>query len=629
MMESKHTYRPDIDGLRAIAVLVVVLYHAGVKSISGGFVGVDVFFVISGYVIMLSMLKMLKDGTFSIAEFYFRRARRIMPALFFMLLITTIFSYVWFLPSLFDDYLKSLLSSLGFVSNFYFWSTTHYFGASAELKPLLHTWSLSVEEQYYIFMPIYVALVYRYFGQNWKLALYPPFIISLVLSSYLIDKAASANYFMLPTRGWELLLGAIIAAAPPFKVSSRWQSWILGFLGLGMIVFSAVYYSKYTPFPGYSALIPCLGTAFIILAGSRPSASHATDNPIGSFLATRPLLYIGTISYSLYLLHWPVTVFFRYQLLAPLTAIHTVGILLISVTLAVFSYHFVEKPYRYSKGAKRSSVFTFTGAGMASFAIAAVILLHFNSQSAVRPTLANTVNKAPTSPCFLMDAKNYSQWSESECTINNRHGNQPKILLWGDSFLNHYAPGIKLNGKELNAQFVKYSSAGCPPILNFESYALPYCNDFNRNAIDVIKENQYDLVIISAKWTDHVKNGLEHIQSTLLELDALGVRYLVIGQSPQFITDVSIINDLKGKNESNHSWPITFGPDINNELGRILNHKNFINPMNNLCLDGACPYKQQNILLYSDYGHLSEQGSNLVVKNMINTINDWIYESTN
>ncbi|WGV98432.1 acyltransferase family protein [Vibrio sp. YMD68] len=627
MMENKHTYRPDIDGLRAIAVLIVVLYHAGIENISGGFVGVDVFFVISGYVIMLSLLKMLNDGTFSITEFYFRRARRIMPALFFMLLITTVFSYVWFLPTLFDDYLKSLLSSLGFVSNFYFWSTTHYFGASAELKPLLHTWSLSVEEQYYIFMPIYVFLVYRYFGQNWKLALYPPFFISLILSCYLIDKAASANYFMLPTRGWELLLGAIIAAVPPFKVSSRWQSWILGFLGLGMIILSAVYYNKYTPFPGYSAVIPCLGAAFIILAGSKQYENNTMANPIGYFLATRPLLYIGTISYSLYLLHWPVTVFFRYQLLAPLNTNHTVWIIIISFALAAFSYHFVEKPYRYSKNAKRSSVFTFSGVGMAGFGFTAVVLLHLNSQPADQPHLVDSVNKTSSSPCFLMNAKNYSQWSESECIINNTQEEKTKILLWGDSFLNHYAPGIKLNSQELNAQFVKYSSAGCPPILSFESYALPYCNAFNQNAIEVIKENKYDLVIISAKWTDHAKNGLEKLESTLSELDSLGVRYLVIGQSPQFITDVSIINDLKGKNEKNHSWPIIFGPDINQELSNILNHNNFIDPMNNLCIDGTCPYKKQNVLLYSDYGHLSEHGSNLVVKNMINTINDWIYES--
>ncbi|GAL09168.1 O-antigen acetylase [Vibrio astriarenae] len=277
--------------------------------------------------------------------------------------MTSVAAHTFFLPELYEQYLQSLIAALTFLSNVFFWKTTNYFGSAAELKPLLHTWSLSLEEQYYLFAPLYVAAVYKWFNKNWYWALYPPLITSFLLSCFLMDKAASANYFMLPTRGWEILLGAVLAAAPPFKVRSLLLANLLSISGIALIAYTAFYFDKSTVFPGYSALLPCLGAAAIILAGSLiPARTYL----VGKGLAFRPVVYVGLLSYSLYLVHWPVTVFFKYYRLAPLTLWDSLMVIGLSFLLALISYYLVERPFRKREWS-RKAIFSASGAGIAGF----------------------------------------------------------------------------------------------------------------------------------------------------------------------------------------------------------------------------------------------------------------------
>ncbi|RUU09301.1 acyltransferase, partial [Mesorhizobium sp. M7A.T.Ca.TU.009.01.3.2] len=260
-------YRRDIDGLRAVAVLPVVLFHFGVSAIPGGFTGVDIFFVISGYLISGSLLDDLERGQFSIGRFYWRRARRILPALTFVILLASIAAWFILLPSDLHEFSLSVIAASTFWSNIYFWKTTNYFSIDAELRPLLHTWSLSVEEQYYIFAPILLYLIYRYVSKRWLTVLLPMAIGSFALAVIATSLAPTAGFYLLPTRIWELALGAMLMLRKPPVLASRLAADLIGLAGFALIAFGFVMISDSDPFPGYNALFPCIGTALLIYAG--------------------------------------------------------------------------------------------------------------------------------------------------------------------------------------------------------------------------------------------------------------------------------------------------------------------------------------------------------------------------
>ncbi|MGH6971391.1 MAG: acyltransferase family protein, partial [Caulobacteraceae bacterium] len=336
-------YRPDIDGLRAVAVLAVVLYHAGLRVTSGGFVGVDVFFVISGYVISKSLLGDIDGGRFSISGFYERRVRRIFPALFATMIASWVAAMALLLPSYLVDYSRSLAAAAAFASNFYFWKSSGYFANGATLRPLLHTWSLSVEEQFYIFAPLTLFLVARYFRKRWVLVLAPVALASLALSIVATRIGPTANFFLLPTRAWELILGALLALGDPPSLKASWAREVLAALGLALIAYAIFAYSPATPFPGLAALPPCLGAAMLIYVGAS-GGSLATR-----FLALPPMVAVGLISYSLYLVHWPIVSFLTYwQLRAP-GPDEAPAILAVSLALAALSWRFVEQPFRQAR----------------------------------------------------------------------------------------------------------------------------------------------------------------------------------------------------------------------------------------------------------------------------------------
>jgi peptidoglycan/LPS O-acetylase OafA/YrhL len=336
-------YRTDIEGLRALAVTTVILCHAHLSN-PGGFIGVDVFFVISGYLITKIIEADIQHARFTLTAFYQRRIRRIFPALFVMFAISSAFAYMLLLPEELVNFGKSLMASAAFVSNIFFRSQINYFDVASEQKPLLHVWSLAVEEQFYIFWPLILVALNKMFGGQRKILLCAIlFCISLLYSEYLVRHTPSAAFYLLPSRAWELALGAILAMSVKFwrlHRAPRHAADLASLAGIALIGFAIFAYDAITPFPGLAALVPCVGAALVIGAGE----SAITLG--GRFLSLPPIVFIGRISYSLYLWHWPILVFAQLYLARVLRFDEKCWALSLMVLMAYLSWRFVEEPFR-------------------------------------------------------------------------------------------------------------------------------------------------------------------------------------------------------------------------------------------------------------------------------------------
>ena len=367
-------YRREIDGLRALAVIPVILFHAGFQTFGGGFVGVDIFFVISGYLITSIILAELEQGRFSIVNFYERRARRILPALFLVMLICIPFAWFWLLPRDMKDFSKSLINVSTFISNIYFYKQSGYFDTAAELKPLLHTWSLAVEEQFYLFFPIFLIVIWRFGKRHIFASLSLIFLVSLCYAQYKVGIKPSAAFYLLPSRFWELLIGAFSACyfssgtKPNFNKSI---SEIASVIGLGLLTYAIFVFDKKTPFPSLYTLAPTVGTALIILFASQ-------DTVVGKFLGNKLFVGIGLISYSAYLWHQPLFAFARHRSLTEPSQITFVALAIIAVVLAYFSWRYVEQPFRDKQQFSRRKIFTYAATGIVLFVAIGMAGKHTN-----------------------------------------------------------------------------------------------------------------------------------------------------------------------------------------------------------------------------------------------------------
>lgn len=338
-------YRSDIDGLRAVAVLSVVSYHLGISSFRNGFMGVDVFYVISGYLITSLISKDLAAGRFSIVTFYERRTRRIFPALFTVLFFCILAASILFYPEELTRFGKSLLATTFFVSNLYFWHSARpagYFDTSVAPQPLLHTWSLAVEEQFYLLFPVTLYFLFRWARKRINKYLFIFCALSFVLNLWATQHRPVAAFYWLMPRAWELLLGALLAMKAVPLIQSRTIREILALLGIGMVVTSVWLPLGGLAFPGYIALLPCIGTALVIYAG------ETGPSFVARFLSLKPVVFIGVISYSLYLWHWPVIVFSQRSPLNFDENGEIAFVILFSVLAAFLSFEFIERPFRGS-----------------------------------------------------------------------------------------------------------------------------------------------------------------------------------------------------------------------------------------------------------------------------------------
>lgn len=340
MTITSNHYRPEIDGLRAIAVLLILMFHAGFDWASGGYIGVDVFFVISGFLITRNILREIKKGQFLFSQFYIRRIKRLFPALLTTLVITLSCAFFVFSPADLERLGQSLQYAVLSISNFFFWQESGYFNDGSEIKPLLHTWSLAVEEQFYLIWPaiiVGISLLKKKFGL--VVFLFCAFVLSLWLNSIYLNDYASTVFFHLPFRIFEFGIGALCVFYPVEKINNKLVNNSLSLAGIVLIVFSSVYFDQNTIFPGYSALVPCMGAAMVIVSGQSFIGQY--------FLSHKVMILIGLISYSVYLIHWPLMVFYKYWNFKDIVLIEQIGLIIASLLFGFLMWKFIERPFRY------------------------------------------------------------------------------------------------------------------------------------------------------------------------------------------------------------------------------------------------------------------------------------------
>ena len=493
-------YRADIDGLRAVAILPVVFFHAGFGFAQGGFVGVDVFFVISGYLITSLIHREMLAGKFSLARFYERRVRRLFPALFAMLSVCAAVAAWLLLPQDLRYFGGSLFATTLFSSNIFFWLEASYFDVAAERKPLLHTWSLAVEEQFYLLFPIFLLLVLRYLPRRLVAVTGAVTVASLLASEWMLRSSDSAAFYLAPFRAWELGLGASLALIAPVARHDNRHAEVFAWLGLAMIAASVAVFSWQTPFPGLHALAPAVGAALVIWSGSGTS-THA-----GRILSARPLVFTGLISYSLYLWHWPLLVFARHFAIRELTTAERLGLLLASVGLAIASWRFIERPFRGRHGIlPRRGLFRLAAITMACLCAVGLTGVARSGwpqrlDTQARQMLAGAEDRNPRrEACSFLDAQ--ALRAGQACRIGSLDSAEPSFIVWGDSHADAMMTAFDRLAAERGQSGLYLGKIGCPPLLDVERVDTPFgCLAFNDAARELIAASPARRVILVARW---------------------------------------------------------------------------------------------------------------------------------
>lgn len=630
---SEIDYRPDVDGLRAIAVSVVVLYHAGVSGIPGGFVGVDVFFVISGFLITAIIVRELEEQHFSILTFYERRIRRLFPALFVHFAVTAVIAYQILLPQDLKEFGQSLLSAAGFVANIFFWAQSGYFNGATILKPLLHTWTLAVEEQFYIFFPPILILLARFSNRRLGSVLLGAVALgSFALSVWAVRDKPVAAFYWLPTRAWELLFGAIVALDILPPVTNRIWREILSGMGFCLVVGSIVIVTKKMPFPGVAATPPCVGAALLIHAQRRGLGV------VGRLLSLKPVVFVGLISYSLYLWHWPLLVFARYRNIAPLSPVQTSLVVCASTVLAILSWRFVERPFRW-RGvhiSRRPAIIV----GCAVVACAALCGGAFAFTDGLP-------GRVPANVIAVTDARQYRTANggchmfytgrRKDMCVRGARGVAPSFLLVGDSHAGAAADSIfKVAQAQGIAGFQLTDSGFCPTFTYLNWRERSQSRSMN-NALRQKLDNApgINLVVVVAYWDQAIQSQYygpdgDRVDGSVAVLEgikAMAQRYpdktfLLMEappHSPLFGAHVRAREILYQKtvdsNLSTSQYEALRAPyeGILRQLSALPNvHKLDIEQY--VCSAHVCPSRlSDGTLLYRDDNHMSVAGADLLI----------------
>ena len=517
-------YRSEIDGLRALAVLPVIFFHAGFSSFSGGYVGVDIFFVISGYLITSIIINDKQNNNFTLINFYERRARRILPALFLVMLATIPLGWLLMLPDQFVDFGKSLYATSLFSSNILFWLQSGYFEGPAELKPLLHTWSLAVEEQYYLFFPVLVLVIWN-LGKKWMVILISLIgVVSLIAAQIASHQSPSANFYLLPTRIWELVIGVLAAfyllnRPPNFIILNKTNSDILSIAGLGMIFFSVFTFDEFTPFPSFYTLIPTLGTLLVILFATR-------NTEVGKVLGLSPVVGVGLISYSLYLWHQPLFAFARIRNFGDLSNEVTFLLIAISFILAFLSWKYLEKVFRNRNGFfTRKRIFVFSSLGIIFFSSVG-LLISLNEGYKNRFSIPENISDSFATPsladCFdLANIHTAESWG---CKLGQK---KEKIdyVLFGDSHSLSFKDLFHQVGMNEGKQIFFTGASGCPPLANLipvrEDQMTRNCKKLNDRVQNFMAQEDIKNIFLIARWSyytdgDYDSKNIQYVKSNEL-----------------------------------------------------------------------------------------------------------------
>ena len=640
-------YRADIDGLRAIAVLSVLFYHAGSSLFSGGYVGVDVFFVISGYLITSIIIREITNSTFSITQFYERRFRRILPALITVMFFSIAVGCIIFPPNALIDLAQSAVATSIFSSNILFYLEADYFDAPAELKPLLHTWSLAVEEQYYIFFPLLLIAISKINTKHYFNTLIFLAILSFISCVYYTDINTTAAFYLIPTRAWELFFGSILALHVFPIPKRRLVREILSISGTILILYAIFYFTAETNFPGYKALYPTLGAALIMHAGS------GGKSYIVNALSYRPLVFIGLISYSLYLWHWPIIVYTKYYFITELNLAIKLTMITATFALSILTWKYIEAPFRKKKFLSNQKELLLTSTGV-SFIV--IFLGFFIIKSEGLPYRNKNVLKVSS------NAKDHElkHWIACESTIKQivsyqdfcnigSKDNNLSFFFWGDSHARSLAPGLDISAKKSSVKGKIATLSACPPLLYIERKNRQLCFEFNQSVIkEIANAPEIKVVVLAARWalsttgtryknetgrtvnlvdlksqTENLMTNINLFETgmnrTIEELNRLGKQVIIINAIPEIGYDVPSaflaakmtgrqINQIISPSKSDYL-------ERTKELAIIFNRlekKPFItliNPASQLCNNDYCQVAEGVNLLYRDNNHLSTFGS--------------------
>lgn len=498
MGEARFKYRPDIDGLRAIAVLAVVLYHYGIGGLHGGFVGVDVFFVISGYLITGIIHSEMKCGEFTLARFYERRARRIFPALFAMLLATMVAGLWILLPSDLVWLGKASMATVLFVSNVLYMLNSGYFDSTSDFNPLLHTWSLGVEEQFYLGLPLLLLLVGRFWtrGLVWVLAFCA--LASFVACVLIQPIVAKAVFFLSPFRAWELLLGSLLGIGAVPAIRHKAVSDVIAMLALAALLGSIAFMREGIDFPGWKAAIPVLATACLLHAGT------GAGSRVNQLLAWKPLVFVGLISYSLYLWHWPLLVLAKYRMgMQPLSPMASLALFAVALLLAVASYYAVERPFRKKRrdGVDVPISRVFVVSGVAAIALCATGVSFAKEKGfpwRVTDSVAEMDRIRGEIP--FVKCNKVLPGSRQDCRIGILGNGRPTALIWGDSHAMAWAPGMDEVLREQQWIGMLAVNSVCAPLLGLRNPKNRDCYQYNNGVIEWIERNRPDRVYLIAAW---------------------------------------------------------------------------------------------------------------------------------
>ncbi|QWG24529.1 acyltransferase [Bradyrhizobium sediminis] len=610
-------YRADIDGLRALAVVPVVLYHAGVPGFPGGFVGVDIFFVISGYLICGMIDADIRKQTFSLGNFYKRRALRILPALFVMFLVTSILAYLYCLPVEFEDYARSLASAAGSISNIYFAGTAGYFDAPAETKPLLHTWSLGVEEQFYLIVPLLMLLAWRVAPKRAGLLFAVAAALSFAAALAVSYRNTTFVFYLTPFRAWELALGALLSIG--FLPAPRTAFWKTACGATGMLlVLGAIFLgSPSAPLLLMTALAS-IGATLVIASSERGISA------VGRLLSLRPIVFIGLISYSLYLWHWPLIVFQRTDglLLAESSGfVARLVLVAASAGIAFLSWKFVEMPFRSKAGGtSKGLVFGVASTAMASTIALCGLVLFLGGAPFRFPervvSIASYLAYDPSAAfrsgqCYL--ATNRQQLDVGTCMTLDRK--RPNYLLVGDSHAAHLWFGLSSAMPEVN--LMQATASACRPavlpVSRLETRACPKLMHFVFN--DFLLHNKVDKILLAASWKDE---DIPALSETIATLQSKGFDVTVLGPIVEYDSALPrlLADEILRNNHFVASRTRTAGiRERDRELSRIVaaGGATYLSVYDAVCRDGHCDeFAEADIPLQFDAGHLTAKGSVVV-----------------
>jgi peptidoglycan/LPS O-acetylase OafA/YrhL len=609
-------YRPDIDGLRAIAVMLVVNFHAFADAIPGGFVGVDVFFVISGFLITGIIARELSSQRFSLLGFYDRRVRRIFPALLVVLAAVLVLGWLWMLPAAYAKLSGDVAASAAFSANIALLLQSGYFDVESAKKPLLHLWSLGIEEQFYLFWPLILMLAARMrLNLLWVAASIG--LASFVLNVALIRSDPVATFYLPFTRAFELLAGAALACAwgrfSQDAVSSNRRAGA----GIALIAMAAAVLDTHSAFPGWWALLPVSGAALLLSAPQAWICRH--------WLASPSMVWIGQISYPLYLWHWPLLVFFAIIKFEPLTLVERELILLLSAVLAWATYRFIERPFRFGRPIPLKALGLCAGMGLVAVGGGVVTAgggFDFRLPPEIRAMaeVPEQTSKWRVHQCLLDLAQETS--FAGDCVDRNR---RPLIFVWGDSTAGALMPGLRKAQESRDFGIAQFTSSACLPALNADIPGVLNCRATNDKVLELARQLQPDIVLLHGTWEKH----LDHVAETVTALkQATSARVVVLGPTPvwtrglpnevlrYFLLHHRLIPARLKASGSN-------GYDSEMRAALLPRGAEFLSAWDKLCNAEGCLTRagdEARDILVSDQVHLTEKGSIVLVGSIIDVL---------